>query len=157
MTIKLLLIGKTSNPDLKSLLQQYTKRLKHYTKFEIEIIPELKIRKNLSPEEQKTREGQEILAKLQNSDTVVLLDEKGKEFDSLHFSKWLQKQLNSGKKQLVFVVGGPYGFSPAVYHKASFKIALSKMTFSHEMIRPFFTEQLYRAFTILQNEPYHHQ
>src|SRR5699024_9946935 len=135
---------------------KYANRLKHYGKFTIEVIPELKIRKNLSKAEQKRKEGEAILNKLQPSDEVVLLDEKGREHNSVGFAQWLQKKMNTGKKRLVFVIGGPYGFSEAVYKRVNQKMALSKMTFSHEMIRPFFTEQLYRAFTILRNENYHH-
>ena len=157
MRILLLLIGKTKDDQLQSLTNNFSKRLKHYNSFKIEIIPELKIRKNLSVEEQKTREGKEILKRIQASDEVVLLDEKGKDFTSKQFANWLQKQMNSGKKQLVFIVGGPFGFSKEIYQRSNQKIALSKMTFSHEMIRPFFVEQLYRGFTILRNEAYHHE
>lgn len=156
MTIKLLLIGKTTDKLLEKLTQKYAMRLKHYNRFEIEVIPELKGRKIQNIEAQKIKEGKLILSRIQSSDEVILLDEKGKTFSSVQFSHWLQRKLNSGKKQLVFVVGGPYGFSDEVYQQISQRIALSKMTFSHEMIRPFFTEQLYRAFSILRNEPYHH-
>src|SRR5690625_2345734 len=157
MRILFLLIGKTTNQHLQYLTDKYTKRLQHYIKFEIQVIPELKIRKNLSQEEQKSREAKEILKRIQPSDEVILLDEKGKKFSSIDFSKWLQKQMNSGKKQLVFVVGGPFGFSKEIYQRSNQKISLSKMTFSHEMIRPFFVEELYRGFTILRNESYHHE
>lgn len=157
MTIKLLLIGKTTDSSLQKLTQKYANRLKYYNKFEIEVIRELRNRKNLSTEEQKNAEGQEILKRIRPSDEVILLDEKGKEFNSVQFSDWLQKKFHTGRKQLIFVVGGPYGFSEEVYQQARQKIALSKMTFSHEMIRLFFVEQLYRAFTILRNEPYHHE
>ncbi len=157
MTIKLLLIGKTTDKTLQELTATYANRLRHYCKFKIEIIPELKTRKNQSETVQKNKEGEQILKKLKASDQVVLLDEQGKERNSIEFSKWLQKQMNSGKKQLVFVIGGPYGFSEEVYQRVPQKMALSKMTFSHEMIRPFFVEQLYRGYTILRNEPYHHQ
>lgn len=157
MTIKLLCIGKTDNRELKQLIEVYYKRLQFYNKFEFEIIPDLKKTKNLEENQQKEREGELILAKLQNSDFMVLLDENGKEFSSEKFSEYLQKRLNSGLKQLIFVIGGPYGFSEAVYKRANAKLALSQMTFSHQMVRLFFTEQLYRAFTILKNEPYHHR
>lgn len=157
MTITLLLIGKTTDKNLQKLTDQYVKRLQHYIKFRIETIPELKNRKNLSKKLQKTKEGEAILKFLEASDEVVLLDEKGKERNSVEFSGWLQKQLLSGKKRLVFIVGGPYGFSSQLYRRAHQKIALSKMTFSHEMVRPFFAEQLYRGFSILRNEPYHHR
>jgi len=157
MTIKLLCIGKTDNRELNQLIEVYYKRLQFYNKFEFEIIPDLKKTKNLEENQQKEREGELILAKLQNSDFMVLLDENGKEFSSEKFSAYLQKRLNSGLKQLIFVIGGPYGFSDAVYKRANAKLALSQMTFSHQMVRLFFTEQLYRAFTILKNEPYHHR
>ncbi|MBW2962521.1 23S rRNA (pseudouridine(1915)-N(3))-methyltransferase RlmH [Mesonia aestuariivivens] len=157
MTIKLLAVGKTDHKDLQKLIDQYIKRLKHYCKFEIEIIPDIKKVKNMDENLQKQKEGELILAKTQTSDLLVLLDENGKNFSSLDFSNWLQKQMNTGMKQLIFVIGGPYGFSEEVYKRANQKIALSKMTFSHQMVRLFFTEQLYRGFTILKNEPYHHQ
>ncbi len=157
MTFTLLLIGKTTDKTLQKLTDKYTQRLRHYGKFSIVVIPELKMRKNMTQEEQKRKEGEAILQKLQPSDEVVLLDEKGKEFSSTQFAQWLQKKMNTGKKRMVFVVGGPYGFSEAVYQRAHQKIALSQMTFSHEMIRPFFAEQLYRAFTILRGENYHHE
>lgn len=157
MTIKLLCIGKTDNKHLQALIDQYFKRLKHYCKFEFEIIPDLKKSKNLDEKLQKIKEGELILKKITPADILVLLDENGKNFDSVGFSEWIQKKLNTGMKQLVFVIGGPYGFSEEVYQRANQKIALSKMTFSHQMVRLFFVEQLYRGFTILKNEPYHHQ
>jgi len=157
MTIKLLCIGKTDNRELKQLIEIYKRRLQFYNKFEIDIIPDLKKTKNLDEKQQKEKEGELILTKIQNSDFLVLLDENGKEFSSEIFSEYIQKRLNSGLKQLIFVIGGPYGFSEAVYQRADAKIALSRMTFSHQMVRLFFTEQLYRAFTILKNEPYHHR
>ncbi|PKD16998.1 50S rRNA methyltransferase [Salegentibacter salinarum] len=157
MTIKLLCIGKTDNRELKQLIEVYKKRLQFYNKFEIEIIPNLKKTKNLDENQQKEKEGELILAKVQNSDFLVLLDENGKEFSSEKFSVYIQKRLNSGLKQLIFIIGGPYGFSKTVYTRADAKVALSQMTFSHQMVRLFFTEQLYRAFTILKNEPYHHR
>ncbi|OEY73592.1 23S rRNA (pseudouridine(1915)-N(3))-methyltransferase RlmH [Salegentibacter salarius] len=157
MTIKLLCIGKTDNRELKQLIEVYKNRLQFYNKFEIDIIPDLKKTKSLDENQQKEKEGELILAKVQNSDFLVLLDENGKEFSSEKFSAYIQKRLNSGLKQLIFVIGGPYGFSEAVYQRADSKVALSQMTFSHQMVRLFFTEQLYRAFTILKNEPYHHR
>jgi len=157
MTIKLLCIGKTDNRELKQLIEVYKKRLQFYNKFEIDIIPDLKKTKSLDENQQKEKEGELILAKVQNSDFLMLLDENGKEFSSEKFSAYIQKRLNSGLKQLIFVIGGPYGFSEAVYQRADSKVALSQMTFSHQMVRLFFTEQLYRAFTILKNEPYHHR
>lgn len=157
MKIKLLTIGKTDNKHLIQLIEEYQNRLKHYIKFELEVIPDIKNVKNLSEVQQKEKEGALILSKLQNTDDLVLLDDKGKQFTSIEFSQYLQKKMNSGIKQLVLVIGGPYGFSDTVYKKAIAKISLSKMTFSHQMIRLFAVEQIYRAFTILKNEPYHHE
>mgnify|MGYP003640059341 FL=1 len=157
MTIKLLAIGKTDSSELQDLIDVYEKRLQHYINFEIENIPDLKKTKNLSEEQQKNKEGELILKKLSPTDVLILFDEKGKQFTSVEFSQYLQKKMNSGIKQLVFLIGGPYGFSNEGYAKASGKISLSKMTFSHQMVRLFITEQVYRAFTILKNEPYHHQ
>lgn len=157
MTIKLLAIGKTDSSQLQELIDIYHKRLQHYINFEIEIIPDLKKTKNLSEEQQKNKEGELILKKLAPTDVLILFDEKGKQLSSVEFSQYLQKKMNTGIKRLVFLIGGPYGFSSEVYTKASGKISLSKMTFSHQMVRLFITEQLYRAFTILRNEPYHHQ
>jgi len=157
MKIKLIAIGKTDNKNLIQLIDEYQDRLKHYIKFELEIIPDIKNVKNLSEVQQKEKEGELILSKLQNTDHLVLLDDKGKEFTSIEFSKYLQKKMNSGIKQLVLVIGGPYGFSEAIYKKSIGKISVSKMTFSHQMIRLFIVEQLYRGFTILKNEPYHHE
>jgi len=157
MTIKLLAIGKTDDKNIQSLIDDYQKRLGHYIKFNLEIIPDLKKVKHLSEAQQKQKEGTLILSKLNSSDILILLDENGKQMDSLAFSTYLQKHMNSGIKQVVFVIGGPYGFSPEVYSKAQGKLSLSKMTFSHQMVRLFFIEQLYRGFTILRNEPYHHR
>jgi len=157
MTIKLIAIGKTDSKALLQLIAEYQKRLKHYVKFELEIIPDIKNTKNLSEAQQKEKEGELILKNLSNTDVLVLLDENGKQFSSIDFSGYLQKKMNAGLKQLVFVIGGPYGFSTDVYNKAQGKISLSKMTFSHQMVRLFVVEQVYRAFTILRNEPYHHQ
>ncbi|WP_456423623.1 23S rRNA (pseudouridine(1915)-N(3))-methyltransferase RlmH [Lutibacter sp.] len=157
MKIKLLSIGKTDDKNLQILIETYQKRLKHYIKFELEIIPDIKNVKNLSESQQKEKEGELILKKISSTDVLILLDEKGKEFRSIEFSKFLQQKMNSSIKQLVLVIGGPYGFSEAIYKKAQGKIALSKMTFSHQMIRLFIVEQIYRAFTILKNEPYHHE
>lgn len=157
MNIRLLAIGKTDNKALQSLIDDYTKRLSFYIKFELEIIPDIKNAKNLSESQQKEKEGELILSRITATDQLILLDENGKTFSSVGFSDELQKKMNSGAKILVFVIGGPYGFSAAVYQKASGKISLSQMTFSHQMVRLFFIEQLYRGFTILRNEPYHHQ
>ena len=157
MTIKLFAIGKTDNSNLQTLIADYQNRLGHYVRFEFEIIPDLKKTKQLSEAQQKEKEGELILSKTQNSDVVILLDEKGKQMDSVAFANYLQKHLNSGIKNLIFVIGGPYGFSEAVYKRANGKLALSQMTFSHQMVRLFFIEQLYRGFTILKNQPYHHR
>jgi len=157
MTIKLIVIGKTDNKQLQGLIEDYQKRLGYYIKFNFEIIPDLKNTKHLSEAQQKQKEGELILAKLNNSDILIVLDENGKHYDSIGFGSYLQKHMNSGIKQLVFVIGGPYGFSKDVYDKAQGKLSFSKMTFSHQMIRLFVIEQLYRGFTILKNEPYHHR
>ncbi|NQX86343.1 MAG: 23S rRNA (pseudouridine(1915)-N(3))-methyltransferase RlmH [Flavobacteriaceae bacterium] len=157
MQIKLLAIGKTDHKQLQQLMDDYQKRLGHYIKFCLEIIPDIKNVKNLSEAQQKQKEGELILNKVSTSDALILLDENGKQLDSVDFSQYLQKHMNSGIKQLVFVIGGPYGFSKDVYDKAQGKLSLSKMTFSHQMVRLFFIEQLYRGFTILRNEPYHHR
>jgi 23S rRNA (pseudouridine1915-N3)-methyltransferase len=157
MNIKLLAIGKTDDKQLNILINNYIKRLHFYIKFSFEIIPDIKNAKNLSETQQKEKEGKLILNHVQNSDVLILLDENGKQYDSVLFSEVLQKHMNSGIKQLVFVIGGPYGFSPEMYNRANSKLSLSKMTFSHQMIRLFFIEQLYRGFTILKNEPYHHR
>jgi 23S rRNA (pseudouridine1915-N3)-methyltransferase len=157
MNIKLIAIGKTDNKSLQSLIDDYTKRLSFYIKFELDIIPDIKNVKNLSESQQKEKEGELILSKISPTDNLILLDENGKSFSSVAFSNELQKKMNAGIKTLVFVIGGPYGFSDAVYAKANGKISLSQMTFSHQMVRLFFIEQVYRGFTILKNEPYHHQ
>lgn len=157
MKIKLIAIGKTDDSNLNNLIESYQLRLKYYINFEIILIPDIKNVKNLSEQQQKEKEGALILKKLAPADELILLDEKGKHFRSVEFSIFLQKKMNAGLKQLVFVIGGPYGFSENVYAKASQKISFSKMTFSHQMIRLFALEQIYRAFTILKNEPYHHE
>ncbi|MBQ0733016.1 23S rRNA (pseudouridine(1915)-N(3))-methyltransferase RlmH [Aquimarina celericrescens] len=157
MNIKLLAIGKTDNKQLEDLIISYINRLGFYVKFSFDVIPDIKKAKNLSESQQKEKEGKLILKKVENSDILILLDENGKQYDSVGFSSLLQKHMNSGIKQLTFVIGGPYGFSPEVCSRANSKLSLSKMTFSHQMIRLFFIEQLYRAFTILKNEPYHHR
>jgi 23S rRNA (pseudouridine1915-N3)-methyltransferase len=157
MDIKLIAVGKTDKTELDQLIKSYQNRLMHYVRFSFEIIPDLKNSKNLSEKLQKEEEGKIIISKISNSDRLILLDENGQEMNSVGFSNFLQKQMNSGLKRLVLVIGGPYGFSEAVYKKASSKLALSKMTFSHQMVRLFIIEQLYRSFTILKNEPYHHR
>ena len=157
MNIRLIAIGKTDHKSLQGLIDEYAKRLSFYVRFDIEVIPDVKNVKNLSEAQQKEKEGELILAKLTATDQLILLDEQGKSFSSVAFADELQKKMNAGIKTLVFAIGGPYGFSEAVYQKASGKISLSAMTFSHQMVRLFFIEQLYRGFTILRNEPYHHQ
>ncbi|MCG8578701.1 MAG: 23S rRNA (pseudouridine(1915)-N(3))-methyltransferase RlmH [Bacteroidales bacterium] len=157
MKVVLVVIGKTDESYLKSGIEIFEKRLKHYLPYEMKVIPDLKKTKNLSTKQQKTMEGELILQAFQPGDHVVLLDEKGKEFTSVDFAKLIEKRMVAGLKRLVFVIGGPYGFSDEVYAKANSKISLSKMTFSHQMIRLIFVEQLYRANTILKNEPYHHE
>jgi 23S rRNA (pseudouridine1915-N3)-methyltransferase len=157
MQIKLIAIGKTDSSELERLISVYQNRLAHYVRFSFEVIPDLKNTKSFSEKLQKEEEGKLILSKIMPTDRLILLDENGKEMNSIGFSNFLQKQMNSGLKQLVFVIGGPYGFSEAVYKKAVGTLSLSKMTFSHQMVRLFVIEQLYRGFTILKNEPYHHR
>lgn len=157
MNIKVVAIGKTDNAQLEQLINDYIKRLKFYIGFNFVVIPDIKNRKNLSEVQQKSAEGQLILKQLKPSDQLILFDEKGKSLSSVGFSQFLQKKMLSGCKQVVFVIGGPYGFSDEVYKRAVGKLSLSAMTFSYQMVRLFIVEQLYRAFTILNNEPYHHK
>ena len=157
MKIELAVIGKTSIGYLKQGIDEYIKRLKHYVPFEIKYIDDIKNTKNISEDQQKRTEGAKILSLLDKSDFVVLLDEHGKEYTSMQYSSYIQKRMLSGAKKVVFVIGGPYGFSQDVYDRANDKISFSKMTFNHEMIRLIFTEQLYRAYTIINHEPYHHE
>lgn len=157
MKIELAVIGKTSIGYLKQGIDEYIKRLKYYVPFEIKYIDDIKNTKNISEDQQKRTEGAKILSLLDKSDFVVLLDEHGKEYTSVQYSSYIQKRMLSGAKKVVFVIGGPYGFSQEVYDRANDKISFSKMTFNHEMIRLIFTEQLYRAYTIINHEPYHHE
>jgi len=157
VNIKLIAVGKTDNLALQQLISTYEKRLSYYINFELQLLPDIKNSKSLSEEQQKVKEGELILSYVEPSHHLVLLDERGKEYTSIAFADELQKKMNTGIKQLTFVIGGPYGFSQAIYQRANSKLSLSKLTFSHQMIRLFFVEQLYRAFTILRNEPYHHQ
>ena len=157
MKIELAVIGKTSIGYLKQGIDEYIKRLKHYVPFEIKYIDDIKNTKNISEDQQKRTEGAKSLSLLDKSDFVVLLDEHGKEYTSIQYSSYIQKRMLSGAKKVVFVIGGPYGFSQEVYDRANDKISFSKMTFNHEMIRLIFTEQLYRAYTIINHEPYHHE
>ena len=156
MKTLLILVGKTTDRHFQTGISDYAGRISHYMSFELVTIPELKNTKSLSEDQQKTAEGELILKLLQPSDTVVLLDEHGRELRSIEFARWLEQKRNSARR-LVFVIGGPYGFSPAVYARANEQLSLSKMTFSHQMIRLVFTEQVYRACTIIKGEPYHHE
>ena len=156
MKIQLLLLGKTTTPSISDLSAVYIKKLQHYCSLEIHVIDNSAIREE-SPEKVKEAEAKLILKKIKDSDTLVLLDENGKTFDSVGFANQMQNWMNSGAKQIVFVVGGAFGFNKSIYDRAQFKISLSAMTMSHQLIRPVFLEQLYRAFTILRNEPYHHK
>ena len=151
----LILVGKTTDKHLSALIGDYVGRIGHYMPFELSVIPELKNTKSLSEDQQREREGELILRKVQSGDTLVLLDERGSEYDSVGFACWLERQQFQCKR-LLFVIGGPYGFSPSVYGRADGKLSLSKMTFSHQMVRLLFTEQLYRACTIIKGDPYHH-
>ena len=157
MRVTLLLVGKTVNKHFVELIDEYAGRVKHYIGFDITVIPELKNTKNLSTDQQKQQEGELILKQIQTADHVVLLDEHGKEFRSVEFSTWVEQKMQTVSKRLVFVIGGPYGFSQEVYGRANEKISLSMMTFSHQMVRLIFVEQLYRAMTIMRGEPYHHE
>lgn len=157
MKITLLTVGKTEDKYLKEGIDIYLKRLKHYIPFQILELPELKNTKSLSREQQKNKEAELIFKNIQSTDHVILLDENGKELTSKNFSVYLNKKMVGGQQHLVFIIGGPYGFSEEVYNRSNDKLSLSQMTFSHQMIRLFFTEQLYRAYTILKGEPYHHE
>lgn len=156
MKIGLIVIGKTDTQYLVEAINEYKSRLVHYIPFEMEIIPDIKNTRNLSEAQQKEKEGEAILKAVQPGDHLVLLDERGQEFTSLQFAAYLEKKMRTLPRRLLFVIGGPYGFSEAVYKAAPEKISLSKMTFSHQMIRLIFIEQIYRGMTILHNEPYHH-
>jgi len=157
MNIKMLFVGKTDNKNLFTFIEQYQKKISFYVKFQIEIIPDIKSTKNFSENQQKEQEGMLILSKTTPQDEIVLFDQNGKAVSSVEFSEFLQKKINASVKNLIFVIGGPYGFSQEVYKQANDKISLSPMTFSHQMVRLFAIEQLYRGFTILNNQPYHHQ
>lgn len=157
MKVELWVIGNTSFPYLKEGTAIYEKRLKHYLPFEYSIIPDVKNAKNRTNEQLKNKEGESILKKIDKGDWLILLDEGGKEFSSLKFANYMENMLQQSHKRIVFLIGGAYGFSAEVYQRANAKISLSKMTFSHQMVRLFVLEQLYRAMTILRNQPYHHQ
>ena len=157
MNIELIVIGKTDLKEVEALIAMYSKRINHYVRFAITTIADVRNTRKLSEAEQKRLEGEAILRLLHDSDHVTLLDEHGSELRSIEFAELVQRRMSSGIKRLVFVIGGPYGFSEAVYQRANSKLSLSKMTYSHQLVRAIFTEQLYRAFTILRNEPYHHE
>ena len=152
----LIQVGKTVNKNIQALIDDYAARLRHYVGFEMVVIPELKNTKALTFEQQKEAEGELILRHLQAGDYVVLLDEHGKEMRSVEFSAWMEKKMQTVGQRLLFIIGGPYGFSPEVYARATHKVSLSPMTYSHQMVRLIFVEQLYRAHTIIKGEPYHH-
>lgn len=156
MKIELIVVGKTTTPYLREGIERYVKRLSHYVPYEIRTIGDIKTTKAMTPERQKEMEGELILQQFQPGDRVVLLDERGREMTSRRFAEYIDKDMNTVSRRLLFVVGGPYGFSQKVYDRADGMLSLSQMTFSHEMIRLFFTEQVYRAMTILRGEPYHH-
>lgn len=156
MKTVLIVVGRTINPHFIASIKDYNDRINHYMSFDFITIPEIKNTKNIEEQAQKEKEGEQILKQLQPSDNVVLMDEHGSEMRSMEYSKWLQHKMNTVKR-LVFVIGGPYGFSDSVYKRADDKVSLSKMTFSHQMVRLIFVEQLYRACTILRGEPYHHE
>jgi 23S rRNA (pseudouridine1915-N3)-methyltransferase len=157
MIIKLIVVGKTVKSYLKEGEEEYTNRLKHYVRFEEEVISELKNASSLNEEQIKQKEGEEILKRIQATDYLVLLDEQGKQFNSEEFAEKIEKWQNTSVKQVIFIVGGAYGFSKEVYDRCHEKLSLSKMTFSHQMVRLFFKEQLYRAYSIIKGEPYHHR
>ena len=157
MKITLLVVGKTEDKYLIEGIEKYLSRLKHYIGFNLVVIPDIKNTKNLTEAQQKAKEADLILKQLGNLDTVILMDEKGKKYTSVQFSEYLNKQMIGSVQQMTFVIGGPYGFDERVYQRANSLISLSDMTFSHQMVRLFFVEQLYRAFSILKGEPYHHQ
>ena len=157
MNIELIAVGKTDAAEIESLIATYAKRINFYCKFSMTIVPDVRNNRNIAPKQQKKAEGESILRTIADGDYVILLDEHGEELRSMQFADLMRKRMNSGVKRLVFVIGGPYGFSDEVYARADHKLSLSRMTFSHQFVRAIFAEQLYRAFTILNNEPYHHE
>jgi len=156
MKLQILFTGRTTGPIYPALINQYVQRLAHYIPTQVEEIPDLKNTRSLTPEQQKEREADQVFERLQPGDVLVLLDERGREMTSREFSQWIEQKMQTVPRRLVLLVGGPYGFSPRIYEAASHKLSLSQMTFSHQMVRLFLVEQLYRAFTILRGEPYHH-
>lgn len=157
MNIDLVVVGKTDSREVDALVEMYAKRINFYAKFSIVYLPDIKNTRKLSQSQQRTAEGEAILRQVGDGDYLLLLDEHGDELRSIEFAAWMQKRMAGGLRRLVFVIGGPYGFSDAVYSRADGKLSLSRMTFSHQIVRAIFTEQLYRAFTIIRNEPYHHE
>lgn len=157
MKILLLVIGKTDAAYIRAGIEEYEKRLTRYVPYEMKVLPDVKNSKNMSEALQKEKEGEMLLGELQSTDFVILLDENGKQYSSVGFSEFLAQKMLKGIKRLVFVIGGPYGFAETIYKRANDKISLSKMTFSHQMVRMIFAEQLYRAMTIMRGEPYHHE
>ena len=157
MKVRFIVVGKTDEKYLQEGISKYENRLKHYAQYSMEVIPDVKKGKKTTMEKQKLDEGKEILSNVAKGDYLVLLDERGKSFSSVEFSKNLEKKMVSGVSAIVYVIGGPFGFSDDVYQRANEKLSLSKMTFSHQMVRLFFVEQLYRGFSILRGEKYHHE
>lgn len=157
MNIDLVVVGKTDLKEVDALVEMYAKRINFYAKFSIVYLPDIKNTRKLSQSQQRTAEGEAILRQVGDGDYLLLLDEHGDELRSIEFAAWMQKRMAGGLRRLVFVIGGPYGFSDAVYSRADGKLSLSRMTFSHQIVRAIFAEQLYRAFTIIRNEPYHHE
>ncbi|MCC8036473.1 MAG: 23S rRNA (pseudouridine(1915)-N(3))-methyltransferase RlmH [Rikenellaceae bacterium] len=157
MTIELIVVGKTDSPHVEALVTDYQKRVNRYAKFTVVAVPDARASKSTPADAVRRAEAASILRQVKPSDHLVLLDEKGGQPGSVEFAQWMQKRMNSGIRKLVFVIGGPYGFDKTVYDRADEGLSLSKMTFSHQIVRAIFAEQLYRAFTILGNEPYHHE
>lgn len=157
MNIDLIMVGKTDSEEVESLLAMYAKRINRYCRFTVTTLADVRNTRNMAPNRQKQLEGEAILRGVGDGDCLALMDERGAEYTSPEFAAWMQKRMSSGVKRLVMVIGGPYGFSDAVYARTDMKLSLSRMTFSHQIVRAIFAEQLYRAFTILNNEPYHHE
>ncbi len=157
MNIELIVTGKTDSPEVEALTAVYARRVTRYCRFDIAVLPDVRNTKSLSEQQQRTAEGRTLLGRIGDGDFLALLDERGDEMRSVDFAVWLQKRMNSGTRKLVLAIGGPYGFSDEVYARADARVSLSKMTFSHQIVRAIFAEQIYRAFTILNHEPYHHE
>ncbi len=157
MNIELIVTGKTDSPEVEALTAMYARRVNRYCRFDIAVLPDVRNTKSLSEQQQRTAEGRTLLGRIGDGDFLALLDERGDEMRSVDFAVWLQKRMNSGTRKLVLAIGGPYGFSDEVYARADARVSLSRMTFSHQIVRAIFAEQIYRAFTILNHEPYHHE